>query len=196
MDFQNTDALIVVDVQNDFCPGGALGVPRGDEVVTVLNEWIKKFKERGLPIVYTQDWHPEDHISFNKRGGPWPDHCVQGSAGASFHPDLIVEGVIFRKGFDPEKEAYSGFDGYLVRDDGSIDENTSLATWLKQQGVKRIFVGGLTTDYCVRATVLDGLKNGFQVQVLTAACRPVDVNPGDGERALSEMQAAGARLAS
>lgn len=193
MEIRDSDALIVVDVQNDFCPGGALGVPGGDEVVGVLNEWIRKFRERGLPVVYTQDWHPENHISFSDRGGPWPHHCVQGSAGAGFHKDLAVEGVVFRKGHDSEKEAYSGFDGHLVRDDGTIDTSVDLATWLKERGVKRIFVGGLTTDYCVRATVLDGLAAGFEAVVLEEASRPVDVEPGDGEKALQEMEEAGAK---
>lgn len=193
MELKKSDALVVVDVQNDFCPGGALAVPDGDEVVPILNEWIEKFGAQELPVIYTQDWHPANHISFRDRGGPWPPHCVQESEGAAFHPDLRIAGVIFRKGFDPEKEAYSGFDGCLVRDDGTIDRDTDLATWLRQHGVMRIFVGGLTTDYCVRATVLDGLKNGFQVTVLTAASRPVDVQPGDGERAIAEMVSAGAQ---
>ena len=187
-------ALVVVDVQNDFCPGGALAVPRGDEVVPVLNRWVEAFTAAGRPVVYTQDWHPAGHISFRERGGPWPVHCVQGTPGAAFHPDLVVQGVVFRKGFDREREAYSGFDGALARGEGAVDPGTGLAGWLRQQGVRRLYVGGLATDYCVRATVLDGLASGFEVAVLVPAVRAVDVKPGDGERALREMQDKGARL--
>ncbi len=174
------DALIMVDVQNDFCPGGSLAVPRGDEVVEPLNRAARKFRH----VVATQDWHPPGHASFQESGGPWPPHCVQGTRGAELHPGLDrgpIEKLV-RKGDDPAKDAYSGFDG------------TDLAEWLRSQGVKRVFVGGLATDYCVRATALDARKEGFEVVVLTDAVRAVDVNPGDGEKALEEMREAGAIL--
>ncbi|HHX10080.1 MAG TPA: nicotinamidase [Firmicutes bacterium] len=186
-DIGNGDCLVVVDVQNDFCPGGALGVAEGDRVVPVLNSWIRGFQEQGLPVVYTQDWHPRDHMSFVENGGIWPPHCVQGTQGAHFHPDLVVRGEICRKGFVSNKEAYSGFDGKV----GALD-GPSLEKWLKQKGVKRIYVGGLATDYCVRATVLDGIRCGFEVVVLKDAVRAVDVNEGDGQKALAEMVDAGA----
>lgn len=188
-------ALVVVDVQRDFCPGGALAVPQGDEVVPVLNRWVEAFAQRGRPVVYTQDWHPENHVSFRQRGGPWPPHCVQGTEGAAFHPQLVLRGTVFRKGFDPDQEAYSGFDGALAEGDRGVRAGTSLADWLRQHGVRQLYVGGLATDYCVRATVLDGLNEGFQVTVLVPAVRAVDVRPGDGRRALAEMQARGAILA-
>ncbi|MFO7275307.1 MAG: nicotinamidase [Bacillota bacterium] len=187
-------ALVIVDVQNDFCPGGALAVPRGDEVVPVLNGWVEAFTAAGRPVVYTQDWHPEGHISFRERGGPWPVHCVQGTRGADFHPGLAVRGTVFRKGFDRDREAYSGFDGALARGERGVDPGTGLAGWLRERGVRRLYVGGLATDYCVRATVLDGLAAGFEVSVLIPAVRAVDVEPGDGDRALREMQEKGARL--
>ncbi|PZN06327.1 MAG: nicotinamidase [Bacillota bacterium] len=188
-------ALVVVDVQNDFCPGGALAVPQGDRVVPVLNRWIDAFRRAGRVVVYTQDWHPQDHVSFRQRGGPWPPHCIQGTRGAAFHPDLLVQGTVFRKGFDADREAYSGFDGALARGETGVEPEVDLAGWLRQQGVRRLYVGGLATDYCVRATVLDGLREGFQVTVLVPAVRAVDVSPGDGRRALEEMQARGAVLA-
>jgi nicotinamidase/pyrazinamidase len=179
------DALLVVDVQVDFCPGGALPVPEGDRVVPALNKYIALFKARGLPVVATRDWHPPNHISFKARGGPWPPHCVQETRGAEFHPELqLPSGVmIVSKADKPDQEAYSGFQG------------TGLAEWLRARGVRRVFVGGLATDYCVRATVLDALKAGFEAVLLLDASRGVDVNPGDSERAVREMVAAGAKTA-
>ena len=176
------DALVVVDVQRDFLPGGALPVPKGDEVVPALNRYIELFTGKGLPVIFTRDWHPRDHISFKERGGPWPPHCVQGTPGAEFAPGLTVpEGaIIVSKATSRDKEAYSGFDG------------TDLHERLQELGVKRIFVGGLATDYCVKATVLDGLKLGYEVYLLTDAVRGVDVNPGDSDRAIGEMTSAGA----
>jgi nicotinamidase/pyrazinamidase len=182
LEINSHSCLLVVDVQNDFCPGGALGVKEGDLVVPVLNRWIRKFREMGFPVVYTQDWHPEDHLSFVENGGIWPPHCIQDTVGSEFHPDLVVEGKICRKGFVAAKEAYSGFDGRFDGPDGPC-----LDRWLKEQGVSRIYVGGLATDYCVRATVVDGLKNRYEVVVLEDGVRAVEVNEGDGERAIAEM---------
>jgi len=181
MKLESSDALLVIDVQRDFCPGGALAVPEGDRVVPVLRSYIELFSRRGLPIFFTRDWHPPDHISFREQGGPWPVHCVQHSAGAQFHPDLPVppQAEIISKAARDE-DAYSGFQG------------TGLAGKLAARGSRRILVGGLATDYCVRATVLDGIRAGLKAAVLVDAVRAVDVKPGDGERAFREMLGAGA----
>ncbi|MCL8206639.1 MAG: nicotinamidase [Actinomycetia bacterium] len=186
-------ALIVVDLQNDFCPGGSLAVPDGDAVIPRVNRWVEAFSAQGRPIAYTQDWHPADHVSFRQRGGPWPPHCVQGTSGAALHPALLVRGTLFRKAFEPDRDAYSGFEGVRTDPDGRLTDET-LARWLHRLGVRRLLVVGLATDYCVRATALDGLRGGFAVEVDPAACRPVDVTPGDGERALAELRRAGAVL--
>jgi len=160
------DALIIVDVQKDFCPGGALPVSEGDKVVPVLNKYIKKFADARAVIVATRDWHPPNHRSFKKHGGIWPTHCVQGTDGAKFHPDLkLPEGI----------------------------NGTGLAEKLKKIGVKRVFVGGLATDYCVKSTVMDAVKSGFETFLLEDAVRGVDVNPGDSEKAVQEMLAKGAK---
>ncbi|MEF8793352.1 nicotinamidase [Thiohalorhabdus sp.] len=176
------DALLIVDVQNDFCPGGALEVPGGDAVVPVLNRWIEAAREARIPIYASRDWHPENHISFVDRGGPWPPHCIQNTQGAAFHPDLQLpeEAVIISKGTDPGRDQYSAFD------------DTGLAKRMREQGVQRVWTGGLAQDVCVRASVLDGLGEGFAVHLVQPATRPVDVNPGDGERALADMREAGA----
>lgn len=184
------DALIVVDVQSDFCPGGALAVKDGDQVVAVLNRYIDRFARAGLPIFATRDWHPEKTSHFNTNGGPWPPHCVQGSEGAQFHPDLKLppETVIVSAGMGSDEDGYSGF---LGRD----DSGAKLAELLRQRGIKRIFVGGLATDYCVKHTVLDGLNQGFRVVVLTDSVRGVNLQPDDSERAIEEMRRAGAEIA-
>ena len=178
-------ALLVVDVQNDFCPGGALAVAHGDEVVPPLNRLINEFLERGEPVFKSRDWHPPTTKHFSDFGGTWPVHCVQNTKGAEFHPDLIDDIHIrtISKGLGDE-DCYSAFDG------------TDLDLQLRRLGVEEIWVGGLTTDYCVKNTVLDGLKEGFKVKVLEEAMRPVELQPGDGERALQEMRAAGAEIAS
>jgi nicotinamidase-related amidase len=177
-------ALIMVDVQNDFCPGGALPVPEGDKVVPVLKEYIELFLREGAPIYATRDWHPENHISFKERGGPWPPHCIRETTGAAFHPRLPLpkNATIISKGTDPDREAYSGFQG------------TDLIERLKRQKVERVFVGGLATDYCVKNTVLDSLTAGFETVLLEDASRGVDVQPGDSERAIEAMKKAGASV--
>lgn len=182
--------LLVVDVQNDFVPGGALPVPEGDRVVPVLNEYVRRFRAAGLPVYFSRDWHPEQTKHFAAYGGAWPPHCVQGTWGAEFHPDLDVppEAVIVTKGADPEEDAYSAFQG-RTRDGETFVER------LRRDGVEHLYVGGLATDYCVRASVLDALKAGFRVTVLVDAIRGVDVRPGDSERALAEMREAGADTA-
>jgi nicotinamidase/pyrazinamidase len=176
------DALIVVDVQNDFLPGGNLAVLDGDAVVPVLNTWIRRFRAAGLPIFATRDWHPSDHCSFQDQGGPWPPHCVVGTRGAEFTPELVLppDVLVHSKATRPEKEAYSDFEG------GDFGRQ------LRDLSISRLFIGGLATDYCVRATVLDGIKEGFDVILLLDAVRAVEVQPGDGDRAIAEMRAAGA----
>lgn len=176
-------ALIVVDVQNDFCPGGALAVAEGDEVVPPLNELIKEFLERGEPVFKSRDWHLPDTKHFAAYGGTWPVHCVRNTKGAEFHPDLIDDARIrvISKGLG-HTDCYSAFD------------ETDLATQLKELDVQEVWVGGLATDYCVKSTVLDALKEGFSVKALTDAMRAVEVKPGDGDRAIAEMKAAGAEI--
>ncbi len=182
MEIDKHTVLVVVDVQRDFCPGGALPVAEGDKVVPTLNQYIEKFREAGVPIIFTRDWHPPDHSSFKDQGGPWPPHCVQQSRGAEFHPDLTAppEVEIVSKA-DKRDEAYSFFQG------------TDLATKLHERGIKRLLVGGLATDYCVKETVLDGLKHGFEVFHLDDASKGVDVKTGDSEQSLQDMVAKGAK---
>lgn len=176
------DALIAVDVQNDFLPGGNLPVTRGDEVVPVLNEYIAVFQRRGLPIYATRDWHPVNHCSFQPAGGVWPPHCVAGSPGADFAPGLALpeQTTIISKATTESKDAYSGF------------EDTTLARDLQANGVRRVFIGGLATDYCVLSTVNDALAAGFEVIVLEDAVRAVNVQPEDGKNALATMRRNGA----
>ena len=178
------DALIVVDVQNDFLPGGALAVNEGDAVVPVINECIRHFTAKELPIFATGDWHPADHCSFVENGGQWPKHCVADSPGAQFAENLELpdDVSIVHKGTDIDKEAYAGFQG------------TDLAEQLHAHGVKRVFVGGLATDYCVLNTVNDALANGFDVVLLAHAIRAVDLDPGDGNRAILSMRERGAKM--
>ena len=178
-----TRALIVVDVQTDFCPGGALAVERGDEVVEPLNRLIEQFLEHGQPVYKSRDWHPRATKHFADYGGTWPVHCVQGTRGAEFHERLLDDPRVHvvSKGLGDE-DNYSAFDG------------TTLAEELRWQGVREVWVGGLATDYCVKQTVLDALRAGFRVRALRDAMRAVNLQPGDGERALSEMRAAGAEV--
>lgn len=183
-------ALLMVDVQNDFCPGGALPAPEGDRVVPVLNAYIEQFQRAGLPVYASRDWHPAVTRHFREYGGPWPPHCVQNTPGAAFHPDLqLPRGVtVVTKGTDPEDHGYSAFEG---RDPAGA----GLADSLKRQGVSQLYVGGLTTDYCVRQSALDARRHGFDTVVLLDAVRGIDVEEGDIARALDEMLRAGARTA-
>ncbi len=183
MQVNPTDALVIVDVQNTFCPGGTLPVANGDEVVAPLNRVMPLFAPGR--VFATQDWHPNDHRSFQARGGPWPPHAVQNTPDAELHPGLDKSRIaaVIQKGTTVDRDAYSGFDG------------TDLAGRLRALGVSRVFVGGLATDYCVKATALDARAAGFDVVVLEDACRAVNVAPGDGEQALAEMEAAGCRIA-
>lgn len=178
---QSGDALILVDVQKDFLPGGSLAVPSGEQVVPVLNRYIDLFRERNLPIFATRDWHPANHCSFVAQGGPWPPHCVQGSPGAEFASDLALPGEAFiiSSATNPNREAYSGF------------SETDLHTRLQALGVARLFIGGLATDYCVLHTVKDALALGYGVFLLKDAIRAVNVHPRDGEEAEQEMVSLG-----
>ena len=180
-------ALVIVDVQNDFCPGGALPVPEGDKVVSVMNKYIQMFQKAGLVIYASRDWHPEKTKHFKAFGGVWPPHCVQGTKGAEFHPDLKLspQTIILTKGEDPNEDSYSGFQ---ARDPGKKPFTNSL----KEKGIDHLYVGGLATDYCVRATVLDGLKQGFKVTVLMDAIKGVDIKPEDSANAIKEMERTGA----
>lgn len=181
------DALLIVDVQNDFCPRGSLAVADGHQVVPVLNEYARRFHAAGLPVIATRDWHPAETRHFISGGGVWPPHCIKGTYGAQLHPDLTLpEGTaLLSKGMDPAQDSYSAFDA--VTDDGR-----GIADMLQSLGVRRLLVGGLATDYCVRATVHDAIEGGFAVVVLTDAVRGVDLQPGDSERALAEMRQKGA----
>lgn len=191
-------ALILVDIQNDFCPGGALAVKEGDAVVEVANRLMPHFDV----VVATQDWHPEDHGSFAVHHGKqpgelhaldglpqvmWPVHCAQGTDGAEFHPKLDTKRVeaVFRKGTDPRVDSYSGF--Y----DNAQRRTTGLAGYLREKGVTEVFVIGLATDYCVKFTALDAAQLGFKTTVVEDACRGVELAPGDVGRALDELRAAG-----
>ena len=186
---RSRDALVVVDVQNDFCPGGALGVPGGDEIVPVCNRYIDLFRKGGGRVFLSRDWHPAETTHFKAYGGVWPPHCVQGTSGAAFHADLAAppDAVVVSKGMDPREDAYSAFQ---ARD----GRGTPFATLIRKLGVRRLYVAGLATDYCVKATTLDALREGFEVVVLADAIRAVDLASGDGERAVAEMHQAGARF--
>jgi nicotinamidase/pyrazinamidase len=178
------DALIVTDIQNDFLPGGSLAVAGGDAVVAPLNRVIAVFHRRGLAIFATRDWHPPGHCSFREQGGPWPPHCVAGTPGAAFSADLVLppETVVISKATRLERDAYSSLDG------------TGLDARLRAAGVAGLYVGGLTTDYCILNTVLDARRAGYRVVVLADAIRAVDVEPGDGDRAIVRMREVGAEL--
>jgi nicotinamidase/pyrazinamidase len=178
------DALVVVDVQRDFLRGGSLAVPDGDAVVPVLNQYLRQFEAAGLPTIATRDWHPVDHCSFVAEGGTWPAHCVQDSPGAEFAEALRLpdDTVLISKGTKSDAEAYSGFD------------STDLARRLNDAMVTRVFIGGLATDYCVLATVRDAISAGFEVFLLRDAVRAVNVEAGDGHKAVDEMCVLGASL--
>ena len=183
MSSSNKRALIVVDVQNDFCPGGALAVAHGDEVVAPLNRLIEEFLQRGEPVFKSRDWHLQQTKHFAAYGGTWPVHCVQNTKGAEFHPDLIddIHIRVISKGLG-DTDCYSAFD------------ETDLALQLRRLGVEEVWIGGLATDYCVKSTVLDALREGFKVKALADAMRPVNLNPRDGADAVEVMRSAGAEI--
>jgi nicotinamidase/pyrazinamidase len=188
--YDERTALVVVDVQNDFAdPGGGLYVRDGQKVVPVINEQVEQARSKGAMIVYTQDWHPESTPHFQKDGGIWPVHCVQGTWGAELHPDLEVAGKVVRKGTGGE----DGYSGFTVRDPVSgAEQQTPLEDMLRSRDIERVVIAGLATDYCVKETAIDSATKGFATTVLTNAIRAVDLEPGDGERAIDDMRKAGA----
>jgi len=190
--YDSNTALLVVDVQNDFAdPSGSLSVRGGADIVPRLNAEIQRAMEAGATVIYTQDWHPPSTPHFAKDGGIWPVHCVTDTWGAAFHPALVVAGPSVRKGSNGE----DGYSGFTMRDPVTgADRPTELESMLREQGVSRVVIGGLATDYCVRATAMDAVDRGFAVAVLTDAVAAVERQPGDGARALEDVAAAGADL--
>ncbi|MCS7164890.1 MAG: bifunctional nicotinamidase/pyrazinamidase [Candidatus Calescibacterium sp.] len=180
----SNSALIVVDMQNDFLPGGSLAIPNADTIIPVINEYIRFFETQGLPVVYTRDWHPEDHLSFKENGGQWPRHCVQNTPGSEFHHNLYFPKnyIIISKAYEPQLEAYSGF------------QSTDLDQKLKDMNIENLFVCGVATDYCVFHTVMDAIRLGYKVYLLVDAIRGVDLNPNDSEEAIKKMINAGVEL--
>lgn len=180
--FDRSTGLVIVDVQKDFCPGGALAVREGDRIIPVINQYIELFDKAYLPIFLTRDWHPGNHISFKQRGGPWPPHCIQDSEGAEFHPDLRVpeDAAIISKAVRSDADAYSAFEG------------TNLELELRRAKVRQLLVAGLATDYCVKNTVLDARRLDFETYLLIDAIRGVDVREGDSDKAVEEMKKQGA----
>ena len=189
--FNLRTALLVVDLQNDFAdPRGSLYVRGASEVIDRANANVRLAKQAGATIAYTQDWHPAHTPHFAQDGGIWPVHCVADSWGAQFVPNLIVDGIVFRKGTGGE----DGYSGFWMRDVGTGEtRSTGLGDALSQAGVGLVALCGLATDYCVKETALDAIRLGHQVVVLTDAIRAVDLHPGDGERALQAMRRAGVR---
>ena len=179
------DALIIVDVQRDFLPGGALPVPDGNKIIPFLNDYIKTFKKLGSTIFATRDWHPPNHLSFKTEGGSWPAHCIQDTEGAEFGKDLKLPSTIriISKGMNPDKESYSGF------------HDTKLADILIEEGISKVFIGGIATEYCVKNTVLDALKLKFDTILLIDAIRGINENPNEVQDAIREMLSNGAKEA-
>ncbi len=178
MEIDRNAALLIVDMQNDFMPGGVLEVRDSDKIIPIINRCIKKFNLKGAKVFATRDWHPEGHISFKERGGPWPKHCVQNTKGAELHKDLERVDEIISKAMDRDKEAYSGFEG------------TDLADRLKANNIKDVFISGVATDYCVKNTAIDAIKHGFNVYLIRDAVKGI----GDEERAIKEMQSNGVKV--
>ena len=176
------DALIIVDLQRDFCPGGSLAIDEGDKVVSVLNQWIDWALVAGSVIVASRDWHPATHMSFKSEGGPWPPHCVQDTPGARFHPALQLPSGVWKvtKGVRFDKDQYSAFD------------ETGLAHALRLRGIRRVWIGGLALDVCVKATARDAVAEGFETHVICQACRPVTTE--GGAQALADLRTEGAHL--
>jgi nicotinamidase/pyrazinamidase len=183
-------ALLIVDVQKDFCPGGSLAVVGGDEIIPVINSYIKLFREMQLTVIASRDWHPLKTVHFKQWGGVWPVHCIQGTDGARFHQDLMLpkKTVIVSKGMNPDKDnEYSAFHAIT-------EQGVPFPEYLKLHGINRLYISGIATDYCVKATVIDALKNGFAVTLLIDAVRGVEINPGDSAHAIEEMLTAGAEV--
>ncbi len=181
-------ALLIVDVQNDFCPGGALGIKDGDEIIPAINKYIKIFAAKKLPIFASRDWHPKKTTHFKKFGGVWPVHCVQGTKGAEFHPKLKLpkEAILLYKGMDPGKDSYSAFQA-------QTQNGMSLANLLKILDMKELYIAGLATDYCVKFTTHDAIRQGFKVKILLDAIKGVNLKPNDSENVIREMVKIGAK---
>jgi nicotinamidase/pyrazinamidase len=179
---QNGDGLLIVDVQKDFCPGGALAIEQGDRIIPILNHWIQRAQRLGLPVYASRHWHPRGHISFIEQGGRWPPHCIQDSDGAGFHPDLRL----------PENVVMIIKGNRFDQDQNSVFDETGLAAQLKRDGVQRLFVGGLALDVCVLPSVIDARKAGFDVQVIVDATRAMKEN--DGREALLRIEKSGAGI--
>jgi nicotinamidase/pyrazinamidase len=181
-------ALLIVDVQNDFCPGGALAVPEGDKVVPKLNKYIKIFSKNKLPIFASRDWHPVKTKHFKDFGGAWPVHCIQNTKGAAFHPNLRLpkDAILLYKGMDSQEDSYSCFQAQDL-------SGMSFVKILQRLGVKELYIGGLATDYCVKSSSLDALKHGFKVRILSDAVKGVDLKPDDSGKAIKEMLKKGAK---
>jgi nicotinamidase/pyrazinamidase len=182
-------ALLVVDIQKDFCAGGALAAPGGDDIIPALNRHLADARTREIAVYATRDWHPAKTSHFKEYGGAWPPHCVQGTPGAQFHPDLKLppEAIIVNKGDDPQRHGYSAFDGHT-------SDGKTLLHDLRDRRITRVYVMGIATDYCVRESALDALRAGLEVRVLADAIAGIDVRPGDAQRALDEISAAGAQI--
>ena len=182
-------ALLIVDVQKDFCPGGALPAPGGDSIIPALNRHLAEARGRDMPVYASRDWHPAVTSHFKEYGGEWPPHCMQGSAGAQFHGDLKLPAdvIVITKGDDPARAGYSAFDGHTK-------DRRALLRDLRDRHVTRLYVGGIATDYCVKATALDAAQAGLEVRVLRDAITGIDVQPGDADRAVEEMSRAGAQI--
>ena len=188
--FRAGDGLLIVDPQNDFCPGGSLGVAEGDAVMPVLSAWADAAERAGAPVFVSRDWHPATTTHFKEYGGVWPPHCVMNTPGAEFHPDLKLPASvrIVSKGMGETEDAYSAFQ---ARDEAG----RPLKNLLDESGIRHVYVGGLATDYCVKSTVLDALEQGFKVTLIPDAIRAVNLNPSDGQFAIQDMRTAGADLA-
>ncbi len=193
IEYDEQSAVIVVDVQNDFAdPKGNLHVKEGADIIPLVNSEVARAVSAGATVFYTQDWHPDTTAHFEKDGGIWPVHCVMDSWGAEFHPKLAVEGEVVRKGSHGE----DGYSGFTQRDPVSGEEKpTELEQKLRDKGIEKVVIVGLATDYCVKATALDAIERGLEVTVLAEGVRAVDLETGDGDRALREIQDAGGRVA-
>jgi len=185
------EALIVVDVQRDFCPGGSLPAEGGERILSAVNRYLGEAHRLGLPVYASRDWHPAKTTHFKAYGGEWPPHCVQGTEGAQFHPrlELRADAIVISKGGDPARPGYSAFDGHTPA-------GRPLLADLRDRRIESLYIAGLTTEYCVKQTVLDARQAGLRVVVLTDAIAGIDAHPGDADRALAEMSSAGAELSS
>ena len=184
---QTNKALLVVDLQNDFCPGGALGVPEGDQIIPKVNNYVKLFLKKKFPVFVSRDWHPKDTKHFKQAGGPWPPHCIQNTEGSKFHPDFDIpkDAIILSKGTNPALDGYSVFEARDLK-------NRSFIEILNSMGIDEIYIAGIATDYCIKMTSIDALKEGFVVHVLTDAIKGVDKN--DSELSIKEIVSKNGKL--